>query len=64
MKHHVWVVEASFEVRGTFGPWHPCSGIGLTREDGQSVRRRWAERNPMDRFRVRKYVAADSRREA
>jgi hypothetical protein len=56
MMEHVWVVEVSWEVRGRFGPWRPVVGIGLDRTQGRQRMREWKQRNPHDRFRLRKYA--------
>ena len=53
----VWIVEGSFEVGGRFGPWHPTVGVALNRADARKRIADWRSRNPVDRFRLRRYEA-------
>ncbi len=51
--NRIWVVE----MRLTSGRWEPTVGLGLTRAEGQLMRRMWKRDNPDDRFRLVVYWA-------
>lgn len=51
---HIWVVEMLDD-----GRWFPTVGSGITREEARWEMAQWRERNPSDRFRVRKYVLVE-----
>ena len=42
--------------------WETCTGCGLAREDGRLMLNAWKARSRNWRFRLVKYVPADSRR--
>ena len=56
-KLSVWIVEASWDQYLPKPAWHPTVGIALTRKDARKALTEWRQRNPDDRFRLRRYVA-------
>lgn len=53
MKKALWVVELLIEDTGA---WEPSVGVSLTRADGREELKDWRQRNPSDKFRLRRYV--------
>ena len=55
----IWVVEMNCEDddRG----FSPTVGVGIEREQGRLRLHEWKERNPDDKFRLRKYVREEKR---
>lgn len=53
-RNHVWVVEMRNPNTGKF---ETTSGVGLDREDGREQLEIWRDKNPDDKFRLRKYAA-------
>ena len=51
----IWVIEMQYDRRGL---WHATVGVQLTRGDARRVKADWQERNPNDRFRLRRYQRA------
>ena len=56
-KERLWVVESDMG-----GNWSPTVGVALFRDDGRLELASWKSRNPDDKFRLVKYVAAASKR--
>ena len=55
----VWVVE----MEDMPGRWMPTVGSALNRKDGRVEIARWRGRNPMDKFRLRKYISNPRRKD-
>jgi len=53
--NRIWVVEMYCN-----GRWWPTVGAGITREEAREEMSTWKEKNPCNRFRVRKYEATPS----
>ena len=49
--NHLWVVEMFLN-----GKWEPTTSVALTRDEVWNERADILERNPHDRFRIRKYI--------
>ena len=59
--NYIWIVEMwmaheTLTGRGT-DRWEPTVGAGVTKADAVWKRREWCEKNPDDRFRIRRYEA-------
>ena len=56
MTRRVWIVEIWER-----GRWAPTTGCHLDRADARLGCKYWHEDNPADRFRVREYVAVETK---
>lgn len=52
---HVWIVEM---LHAGLSEWHSTVGCKLTKQDGLREMRDWRDRNPNDRFRLKRYAAS------
>ena len=50
---YVWAIEIWIEDRSR---WEPCADASLWKYDARDRLKIWREQNPMDRFRVAKYI--------
>ena len=50
----IWIVEINFSDEPR-DKWEATIGAGLDREHAREVMKKWQERNPLERFRVRRY---------
>lgn len=55
---HVWIVEGLFV--GSSSSWGPTIGVALTKADAKLKLADWRNRNPADKFRLRKYVCLEA----
>jgi len=52
---HIWIVEMLIDKK-----WYPTIGCRLNRTDGRGELRTWKSKCPRDKFRLQKYVRANS----
>jgi hypothetical protein len=56
-KKYVWIVEMHDDRDNS---WGPTVGVSLTRDDARINLAEWRQRNPSDRFHLRKYVCEEN----
>lgn len=57
MNSRIWIVEMWNDERNR---WEPPVGIGLTQFEGREQRAEWGKKNPRSKFRLQKYVIAET----
>lgn len=50
--HAVWIVEMMQDNK----KWYPTVGCRLNKDDGRNELEGWKQRNPCDKFRLRRYA--------
>ena len=49
--YHIWIVEMLIN-----NTWQPTVGAAITRDEARMRCKEWHDRNPEDKFRIRKYI--------